>query len=68
MDDTSKIDINAKPSRSLQSDEEIRTRAYALWHQQGQPEGKDQEHWLQAEQEHEGHESQPLMANTPYAD
>ncbi len=33
----------------------VRARAYALWHEQGQPEGKDQEHWLQAEQEHDGH-------------
>ncbi|WP_424134785.1 DUF2934 domain-containing protein [Roseomonas chloroacetimidivorans] len=29
----------------------IRERAHALWEQQGRPEGRHEEHWLQAEQE-----------------
>lgn len=28
---------------------EIETRAYSLWEQEGQPEGKSLEHWLRAE-------------------
>lgn len=31
----------------------ISTRAYALWEQNGRPEGKDVEHWRQAEEEYE---------------
>lgn len=37
-------------------EEAVRARAYALWHEQGRPDGKDQEHWLQAEREHDGHD------------
>jgi hypothetical protein len=29
----------------------VRTRAYELWEQEGRPEGRDQIHWSQAEQE-----------------
>lgn len=32
-------------------DEEIRDRAYALWVEQGSPEGRDQEFWHRAERE-----------------
>lgn len=31
----------------------VNERAYAMWHEAGQPEGKAQEHWLQAEQEYD---------------
>jgi hypothetical protein len=31
--------------------EEIAKRAFKIWQQQGQPEGREQEHWLQAEAE-----------------
>jgi hypothetical protein len=30
---------------------EIARRAYELWEQEGRPEGREQEHWLQAEKE-----------------
>jgi Protein of unknown function (DUF2934) len=36
----------AKPS-----DKEIAARAYKLWEQKGQPEGRDEEFWRLAEQE-----------------
>ena len=36
----------AKPS-----DKEIAARAYKLWEQNGQPEGRDEEFWRLAEQE-----------------
>ena len=39
----------AKPGR----EQAINKRAYAIWHEQGQPEGKDQEHWLRAEQKYD---------------
>ncbi|WP_375414387.1 DUF2934 domain-containing protein [uncultured Bradyrhizobium sp.] len=32
-------------------DEDIRTRAYDLWKQAGEPEDRDEEFWLLAEQE-----------------
>lgn len=30
----------------------IRERAYKIWQDEGQPEGRDHAHWTQAEQEH----------------
>ena len=30
---------------------ETRQRAYELWEQEGRPDGRDREHWLQAEAE-----------------
>jgi hypothetical protein len=32
-------------------DEEIRDRAYVLWQEAGEPDGRDQEFWHQAERE-----------------
>jgi hypothetical protein len=38
-------------NRAMQPDEEdIRTRAYDLWRQAGEPESRDEEFWLLAEQ------------------
>jgi hypothetical protein len=31
--------------------ERVRARAYELWEQEGRPEGRDQTHWFEAEQE-----------------
>lgn len=36
---------------SIIQHEDIAARARTLWEQQGQPEGRDLEHWLQAEAE-----------------
>jgi len=36
------------------SDEQVRARAYAIWEQEGRPEGKSLDHWLQAEAEIRG--------------
>ena len=36
---------------SLNVEQRIRDRAYAIWQEQGCPEGCDYEHWLMAEQE-----------------
>jgi hypothetical protein len=33
------------------SDERVRVRAHQLWEQAGKPEGRDEEFWLQAENE-----------------
>ncbi|WP_332687636.1 DUF2934 domain-containing protein [Devosia sp.] len=33
-----------------QQEVEIRDRAYALWQEEGSPEGRDQEFWYRAEQ------------------
>src|SRR5690554_1012675 len=45
------------------SEERIRQRAYALWEEQGRPEGREAEHWDEArrqieEEEEEGSESE----------
>lgn len=32
-------------------EERIRRRAYDLWEKEGRPDGRDREHWLQAEAE-----------------
>ncbi|WP_207747543.1 DUF2934 domain-containing protein [Pelagibacterium limicola] len=34
--------------------ENVRQRAYALWEQQGKPEGRELDHWKQAERELSG--------------
>jgi len=36
---------------SENSVEQVRERAYSIWEREGQPEGRDLVHWLQAEQE-----------------
>ena len=46
-------------------EEAIRKQAYALWHEQGQPEGKDREHWLQAERERDGHDDRASASAAP---
>ncbi len=33
------------------SEEEIRVRSYLIWEREGRPEGKSEEHWLQAKAE-----------------
>ena len=33
-------------------EQKIRDRAYRIWQDEGQPEGREQAHWAQAEQEH----------------
>ncbi|MDF2494204.1 DUF2934 domain-containing protein [Sphingomonas sp.] len=33
-------------------DELIRQRAYRIWQEEGEPEGRDHDHWTRAEQEH----------------
>lgn len=40
-------------------EEMIRERAYRIWVDQGQPEGKDQEHWVLASQEIEQQAAAP---------
>jgi Protein of unknown function (DUF2934) len=42
------IDVVSVPPPSH---EEIATRAYAIWMEQGRPEGKDQENWSEAERQ-----------------
>jgi hypothetical protein len=47
-------------------DERIRERAYALWEQDGQPEGRAEEHWHQARSDVQAKdaESGPESSNT----
>lgn len=41
----------AAQAKSRPSQEQISKRAYEIWEAHGRPEGKDQEHWCQAERE-----------------
>jgi len=41
------------PARSNDRDQIIRDRAYAIWEEEGRPDGRHEEHWLRAEQEHD---------------
>ena len=42
--------MNATPQQTtLPTPEEIAACAYAIWEREGQPHGRDVEHWLQAE-------------------
>ena len=36
---------------SAERERTVRERAYAIWEQQGRPDGKSLDHWLQAEAE-----------------
>jgi hypothetical protein len=38
----------------MDKDELIRLRAYEIWIQEGQPEGKEEEHWRRARRDIEG--------------
>lgn len=42
---------NPSPSEAPASHDEIARRAYALWEEQGRPEGEHERHWQQAEQQ-----------------
>lgn len=44
------------------SDVEIRIRSYQIWEHEGCPDGKAQEHWLQAKQELTGKAAQAKTA------
>jgi hypothetical protein len=36
--------------------DQVRERAYRIWEEQGRPEGRETDHWLEAERQlHEGH-------------
>jgi hypothetical protein len=40
-------------------DERVRSRAYELWEKDGRPDGRDKEHWSQAERETPSQRAQP---------
>ncbi len=54
--------------------EKIRARAHLIWEREGQPEGRENEHWAQAEREIENEEAAARAAAggdlkvTPYND
>jgi hypothetical protein len=45
-------------------EEAIRTRAYERWEREGSPEGRDKEHWAEAERELAGESAAPALAAT----
>ena len=48
--------------------DELRGRAYAIWETEGRPEGRDLDHWLQAERESAGVVPPPEDGPVPEAD
>lgn len=46
-------------------EQRIRERAFQLWIEQGQPEGKENEHWEQARTEIEGQKEKSEKIVTP---
>lgn len=42
--------ITPRPVREITTDQ-IASRAYSIWEQEGRPAGKEAEHWFQAEQQ-----------------
>ncbi|WP_455274219.1 DUF2934 domain-containing protein [Rhizobium herbae] len=43
----------------------IKERAYSLWETEGNPDGRHEDHWVQAEQEIDGDNTQSLARDTP---
>jgi hypothetical protein len=43
--------VVARGIMSPEQEQAIRARAYAIWEEEGRPDGKDVEHWLRAESE-----------------
>lgn len=41
----------------------IRERAYAIWEEEGRPEGREREHWARASREIEAEESPGALSN-----
>lgn len=48
-------------------DDWIKKRAYALWEEEGQPQGKDAQHWEQASQEYAAFALKPARRSTSKA-
>jgi len=55
------LSMNEGPEKS------IHARAYEIWEKEGRPEGRDQDHWLRAEQEIAGKSSveSPMLESEP---
>lgn len=45
-------------------EEQIRDRAYRIWQEEGEPEGREQEHWARAEQEQDAGAGETLIERT----
>jgi hypothetical protein len=43
--------VSSAGSNIIDFEEQVRRRAYEIYEAQGRPQGRDQEHWQQAEQE-----------------
>jgi hypothetical protein len=56
------------PSSTMPSHDDISARARELWERAGRPEGRDDEHWLQAERELREKKDQGLNAQATVAD
>lgn len=57
----------SQPPREISHDR-IAERARAIWQQRGQPEGRDLEHWLEAERELRGVPASPQSEKADLTD
>jgi len=53
------------PDKISPSEEDIKARAYAIWEEEGRPEGKHLEHWTRAAQEFGGSPAPAAPAEGP---
>lgn len=53
------------PDKNSPSEEDIKVRAYAMWEEEGRPEGKHLEHWTRAAQEFDGSPAPAAPAQAP---
>ena len=61
---TSRAGSDAAPSpRPAHKPEQIAALAHAIWIDRGRPEGKDLDHWLEAERQLRGEVREPLAAD-----
>ena len=52
----------------MEREDKVRARAHAIWESEGQPSGRDQEHWEQAAQEIERQDALSMDDVAPSAD
>jgi Protein of unknown function (DUF2934) len=53
------------PDKISPFEEDIKARAYAIWEEEGRPEGKHLEHWTRAAQEFDGSLAPTAPAEAP---
>jgi hypothetical protein len=62
-------DVSGKAIMDERDEERIRQRAYGIWEREGRPQGRQDEHWFDAEREEaDGSGDRPVPAGIPDGD